>query len=44
MESQPQNPEFKINPESFHPWDCDIFLSPMFGFLSLKSFLSSLSY
>ena len=20
MESQPQNPEFKINPENFHPW------------------------
>ena len=20
MESQPQNPEFMINPENFHPW------------------------
>ena len=20
MESQPQNPEFKINPENFHPY------------------------
>ena len=20
MESQPQNPEFKNNPENFHPW------------------------
>ena len=20
MESQPQNPEFRINPENFHPW------------------------
>ena len=20
MESQPQNPEFRINPEKFHPW------------------------
>ena len=20
MESQPQNPEFTINPENFHPW------------------------
>ena len=20
MESQPQNPEYKINPENFHPW------------------------
>ena len=22
MESQPQNPEFRIDPENFHPWDC----------------------
>ena len=22
MESQPQNPEFRINPESFHPCSC----------------------
>ena len=22
MESQPQNPEFRINPEYFHPWIC----------------------
>ena len=22
MESQPQNPEFRINPENFHPWNC----------------------
>ena len=21
MESQPQNPEFRINPENFHPWN-----------------------
>ena len=21
MESQPQNPEFRNNPENFHPWD-----------------------
>ena len=20
MERQPQNPEFRINPENFHPW------------------------
>ena len=20
MESQPQDPEFRINPENFHPW------------------------
>ena len=22
MESQPQNPEFRINPENFHPCQC----------------------
>ena len=22
MESQPQNPEFRINPENFHPCNC----------------------
>ena len=22
MESQPQNPEFRKNPENFHPWPC----------------------
>ena len=22
MESQPQNPEFRINPENFHPYVC----------------------
>ena len=27
MESQPQNPEFRINPEHFHP--CDIHLIVM---------------
>ena len=21
MENQPQNPEFRINPEKFHPWN-----------------------
>ena len=25
MESQPQNPEFKINPENFHP--CFVYVS-----------------
>ena len=24
MESQPQNPEFRINPENFHPWFNDL--------------------
>ena len=23
MESQPQNPEFRINPENFHPCDTE---------------------
>ena len=23
MESQPQNPEFRSNPENFHPLTCD---------------------
>ena len=27
MESQPQNPEFRINPESFHPWLPQMFVS-----------------
>ena len=22
MKSQPQNPEFRINPENFQPWEC----------------------
>ena len=26
MESQPQNPEFRINPENFHP--CLLYTSP----------------
>ena len=24
MESQPQNPEFRINPENFHPCFCEV--------------------
>ena len=24
MESQPQNTEFRINPENFHPWNIEI--------------------
>ena len=28
MESQPQNPEFRINPENFHP--CDYFATLQF--------------
>ena len=30
MESQPQNPEFRNNPENFHPCSCDAFLSLKF--------------
>ena len=26
MESQPQNPEFRINPGNFHPWLKDIII------------------
>ena len=25
MESQPQNPELRINPENFHPWNKHVF-------------------
>ena len=24
MERQPPNPEFRINPENFHPWGHDV--------------------
>ena len=32
MESQPQNPEFRNNPESFHPcrWDFFFFFTSLF--------------
>ena len=44
MESQPPNPEFRINPENFHPYSCQdpctdrIFLDPCSSvvFLSKK--------
>ena len=26
MESQPQNPEFRINPENFHPWGQEAYI------------------
>ena len=32
MESQPQNPEFRINPENFHPWREDPDLTASSGF------------
>ena len=30
MESQPQNPEFRINPENFHPCICLAFIANLF--------------
>ena len=30
MESQPQNPEIKNNPENFHPYFADAFLKLLF--------------
>ena len=45
MESQPQNPEFRINPENFHPClytceTCDdgagLFLAPRQGYILNK--------
>ena len=27
MESQPQNPEFRNDPENFHPCKCDLMFS-----------------
>ena len=29
MKSMPQNPEFRINPENFYPWYCDIRSYPL---------------
>ena len=37
MESQPQNPEFRNNPESFHPWTLGIILFICFVALCPKS-------
>ena len=39
MESQPQSPEFRINPETFHPcrylenltWECSCFFFNLFN-------------
>ena len=36
MESQPQNPEFKINPENFHPCIIHQINQPCYGFSSVK--------
>ena len=46
MESQPQNPEFRINPENFHPWN-KIFITEVISsctqslWVILYAFLSS---
>ena len=38
MESQPQNPESRINPENFHP--CIIYMGPADKILALIAVLS----
>ena len=35
MESQPQNPEFRINPENFHPCVCLFGPALRIGYLSI---------
>ena len=46
MESQPQNTEFRINPENFHPCVCDNYLNLVFWPMYLRDvsifFLSKL--
>ena len=42
MESQPQNPEFRINPENFHPWTCSGI--QLTGIVQLFSYLSMERY
>ena len=44
MESQPQNPEFRNNPENFHPWKSThilAYLVATYSFCSFSFFLSS---
>ena len=36
MESQPQNPEFRNNPENFHPWVCYLIYSIEFHITASK--------
>ena len=38
MESQPQNPEFMINPENFDPWVCFSIID-LLTFHLLKTFV-----
>ena len=33
MESQPQNPEFSIDPENFHPWKYEKNAQPAMSYL-----------
>ena len=40
MENQPQNPEFRYNPENFHP--CLIFEASRFGNFKMVTYWSSL--
>ena len=45
MESQPKNPEFKNNPESFHPCTLAMLLDNFLqGFLPIKAHTSLFSY
>ena len=37
MESQPQNPEFRINPENFHPWSYNSVIRLEFHFKNHNS-------
>ena len=43
MESQPQNPEFRINPENFHPWICSGIqltrIVQLFSYLSMETYM-----
>ena len=41
MESQPQNPEFKNNPENFHPWCSNVSEVNIVSYLSSSSSISS---
>ena len=40
MESQPQNPEFRINPENFHTCNCVLIMSA--AYIQMHSSLFSL--
>ena len=49
MESQPQNPEFRINPENFHPcdaqphyWFSDA-VAPIFFYTLVSEYISNIS-